>query len=287
MKKVGFVGLGIMGTGMAGQLLQKGFEVTVWNRDKTKAGPLVEQGARLAASPAELAAEVEVVLSMLRDDAVVREVLLGAEGLIAAARPGTYFVDMSTVTPAMARELAAAAKAKGCPFLDAPVLGSKGAAASGGLSILVGGEATDLEAVREVLAAMGQTITHVGPNGTSAVLKLANNQVGAVVLAALGESLALCETSELTMSREAVLDILVGTAGRVSSMKKPKIAERNWETEFALELMHKDLTQTLQAANELNVPMPVLASAREVFQRARHDGKGQLDFSAIADLSEA
>lgn len=281
MKKVGFIGLGLMGSGMAGQLLAKGYDLTVWNRDTGKAQPLVEKGVKLAASPADLASKVEVVITMLRDDAVVREILLGESGAIGAAQPGATFIDMSTVTPGMARELAAACQARNLPFLDAPVTGSKGAAASGQLGILVGGEAATLESVRDILEAMSQSITHVGPNGASAVLKLANNQLSGVFLAALGESLALCDAAGL--DREMVLETLSATATRVGGMKKPKILNRDFSTDFALDLLHKDLTQTLQAANELTVPMPLLATAREIYQQARKAGKGGKDFSIVTE----
>lgn len=281
MKKVGFIGLGIMGSGMVGRLIEHGFELTVWNRDKSKAQPLVEKGAKLAASPADLASQVEVVITMVKDDAVVRKILLGDQGAIAAAKPGTTFIDMSTVTPMMSRELAEVCREKGFPFLDAPVTGSKGAAASGQLGILVGGDAATLETVRPVLQAMSQSITHIGPNGSSAILKLANNQLTAVLLAALGESLALCTAAGL--DREMCVETLVGTVSRVSGMKKPKVLNREFSTEFALDMIHKDLTQTLQAANELSLPMPLLATAREIYQQARKEGKGGQDFSIITE----
>lgn len=281
MKKVGLIGLGIMGGGMAGQLLQKGYDLTVWNRDANKAQPLVEKGAKLAESPADLASKVEVVISMLRDDAVVREILLGENGAVQAAKPGTTFIDMSTVTPGLTHEFAAATQARGLLYLDAPVTGSKGAAASGQLIILAGGEASTLESVRDILEAMSQTIVHIGPTGSSAVIKLANNQLIGVVLAALGESLALTDAAGL--NREMVLEMLIGTVSRVAALKKPKILNHDFSTEFALDLLHKDLTQTLQAANELDVPMPLLAATREIYQQARKNGKGDQDFSAITE----
>lgn len=281
MKKVGFVGLGIMGSGMAGQLLQKGFALMVWNRDTAKATALVEKGAKLAESPADLARQVEVVISMVRDDMAVRQILLGEQGAIAAAKTGTTFIDMSTVTPQVVREVAAAAEAKGCSYLAAPVTGSKGAAASGNLNILAGGPAETLEAQRDVLEAMSQSITHFGPYEASAIFKLANNQLAAVMMAALGESIAMCEAAGL--SRETVLEPLVGTVNRVSGLKKTKILNHDWSTDFAVDLMHKDLTQTLQAADELKLPMPILAVAREVYQQAIRDGKGGLDFAVMGD----
>jgi 3-hydroxyisobutyrate dehydrogenase len=281
--KIGLIGLGIMGRGMAGQLLQKGFDLTVWNRDISKATPLKEQGAKVAESSAALVADADVVITMLRDDGAVRQTLLGANGILASARPETIFIDMSTVTPMLVNEVATAMREKGCAYLDAPVLGSKDAAAGGKLTVLVGGNAEILEKVRPVLEAVGQNIMHVGANGTSAVLKLANNQAAAVALASVGESLALCEAYSLSLSREQILDLITTTASRVLSMKKEKMVTQDWSTHFALDLMYKDLSQTLGAAGEKHLPMPILAATRETYQRARQSGKGELDFAAVTE----
>jgi 3-hydroxyisobutyrate dehydrogenase len=281
MKKIGFIGLGIMGGGMAANLVKKGYELTVWNRDRKKTGPLVALGAKVADSPATLAAEVEVVVSMLRDDQVVRQLIL--EEALPAAHPGTTFIDLSTITPGMCRLLEQHASEQGCHFLDAPVTGSKAAAAAGQLNIMVGGSAAVLEAQRDVLEAMSQKITHVGPNGSSAFLKLANNQLAAVMMAALGESLSIIEQTEV--DRNLALEIFIGTFARVGGLKLDKIKEKDWSTEFALDLMFKDMTQALQAADEVGVPVPVLGVARESLQRVRQSGKGSLDFSVVADPS--
>lgn len=280
MKKVGFLGIGIMGRGMAANLLKKGFTVSVWNRDPLKCEPLVKMGATMAPNIAALSQSSEVVISMLRDDEVVRTVLL--EQALPAAHSGTTFIDMSTVTPRMSRQLAEAAAKMHVHFLDAPVLGSKDAAEAGQLTALVGGSVEILERQRDLLSAMCQKIVHVGPNGSSAYLKLACNQLVAVIMAAMGESLALVEKAGL--DRQAALDVLVATVSRVAGMKHPKIAEREWSTHFALDLMFKDLTQTLEAADELQIPMPVLAITRETYQRARRQGKGSFDFSIIAGI---
>lgn len=284
MKKVGLIGLGIMGTGMAGQWLQKGYPLTVWNRDISKTAPLAEKGAIVAASPAELVAQVDVVVTMLRDDAAVRETLLSSPEVLGAARPGTIFVDMSTVTPMLATELAKAVQTHGLTSLEAPVLGSKEAAANALLTVIVGGEADVLEQVRDVLAAVSQTILHVGTYGSAAVFKLANNQAAAIALTALGESLKLCKAYDLQVSREQLLDSVSGTVSRVLAMKKGKILTQDWSTHFALELMHKDLTQALQTAEEKHLALPVVASARQTFERAIQAGKGPLDFSAVTDF---
>ena len=209
----------------------------------------------------------------------VREVVL--EQMLPNAKPGTTFIDMSTVTPAMSRNLAQAARSRGCHFLDAPVMGSKEAAENGQLTILVGGPAETLEAQQDVLNAMGQKIVHVGPNGSSAFLKLACNQFVAGIIAGVGEGLALAKKGGV--DRQTAVDVFMGTMARVAVLKHPKIADRDWATHFALDLMFKDLVQTQQAADEVQLPMPVLAAVTDTFERVRRQGMGELDFSVVAD----
>jgi 3-hydroxyisobutyrate dehydrogenase len=279
-KQIGFIGLGIMGSGMAGQLLDKGFGLIVWNRSKSKADGLLARGARFAGSLSELGAKADVVITMIRDDASVRQVLCGADGVLAAARPGTAFINMSTTTPVLARELSQLMTARGCIYLDAPVTGSKTAAASGQIGILVGGSAADLEAQRDVLAAMGN-VTHVGPVGSSATLKLANNSIAATLVAAIGEALALCEGSGLP--REMLVESFAATASRVCGLKKAKIANREWSTDFALDMMGKDLKQILDPANRGTTALPLITAVRDIHEEGIKRGRGALDFAVVAD----
>ncbi|MBO0780194.1 MAG: NAD(P)-dependent oxidoreductase [Ktedonobacteraceae bacterium] len=275
-----------MGQGMAASLLKKGFTLTVWNRDKSKTEPLVAQGARLAESAVALADTCDVYITMLRDDQAVRDVLLGSErnGALFHAHPGQTFIDMSTVTPALTRELAQIAEKQGVSFLEAPVTGSKTEAASGTLTILVGGTAEVLESQRDVLRAMAQAIVHVGPIGAATSLKLANNQFIASLMAALGEGILM--TDAAGVDRTLAIETLVNTAGRVTQLKKNKIIERDWSVQFTIDLLFKDAHQAQSAANEYMLPMPVLAAAHEVLQRARHAGKGDLDYSALVEAIE-
>jgi 3-hydroxyisobutyrate dehydrogenase-like beta-hydroxyacid dehydrogenase len=281
MKRVGVVGTGIMGGGMAAQLLRSGFPVLVWNRTAEKTQPLVALGATAVATPAELAAQVESVIVMVRDDASVREVVLGPAGVLSGARPGTTIINSSTVTPALAREVGAAVEARGCHFLDAPVTGSKAAAASGKLGVLVSGKPEVIESQSDILRSLGQTITNFGALGNSAVFKLANNQLAATLVRALGESLALCAAAGL--DRQTVVESLVTTVTRVCGLKKDKLMQRDWSTDFALELMLKDLDQALQAAAELRVATPLVSSVREIYRQAVERGRGALDFAAVTE----
>jgi 3-hydroxyisobutyrate dehydrogenase-like beta-hydroxyacid dehydrogenase len=188
MKRVGVAGIGLMGGGMALSLLRKGFPVTVWNRTAEKCSPLGEAGARVASSLTSLASDSDVVVTMLRDDSVVRDLVL--EQVVPHMNPGATLIDMSTVSPAVSHSVAEAAGARGLHFIEAPVMGSKEAAENGQLTILAGTDEETLEAQRDLLSAMGQKVIHVGPAGSSAFLKLACNQLVAAIIGALGEGRA-------------------------------------------------------------------------------------------------
>lgn len=281
MKRVGVIGTGIMGGGMAEQLLRKGYPVVVWNRNAAKTQPLIAQGAKRAASPAELGAQSDVIFVVVRDDTAVREVILGRGGTLSKARPGTTFINSSTVTPVLVREVGAAIEARGCSFFDAPVTGSKAAAASGKLGFIVSGRPEVIEAQMDVLNALGQSVLNLGALGNSAVFKLANNQLAATIIRAIGESLALCESAGL--KRETVMEALAGTAQRVCGLKKDKIIQRDWSTDFALDLMLKDLNQAIETAALLKVPNPLIAASRDIYQKANDSGMGALDFAVVAE----
>ncbi len=281
MKRIGVIGTGIMGSGMAEQLVRKVYSVVVCDLSAEKTAPLVKLGAAAAGSPAELGGQVDTVFLVVRDDAAVREVVLGPQGALSKARPGTTFINSSTVTPGLVREVGAAVEARGCAFLDAPVTGSKMAAASGKLGFLVSGRPEVIQSQLDVLNALGQSITEFGPLGNSAVFKLANNQLAATLIRAMGESLALCEAAGL--ERELVVESLTTTATRVCGLKKEKLLRRDWSTDFALELMLKDLDQALTTAAEMKVATPLVAAARETYRKAVESGAGGLDFAAVVD----
>ncbi len=280
-QRVAVIGCGIMGGGIARQLLRSGFAVVVYNRTERKVKPLVEAGAAAAASPAEAAAQAGTVIIMLRDDASVRWAVLGEGGALGAARPGTVFINMSTVTPALVREIGAAVEARGCGYLDVPVTGSKAAAAEGRLGLLASGREEVLECRRDVLSAVG-VITPFGPLGHSAAFKLANNQLAAALIRAMGEGVALCEAAGL--GRAMVIEALTATASRVCALKKDKMIGRDWSTDFALSLMVKDLDQAAETAAALNVPMPLLGAVREIYRDAERRGAGELDFAAVGEF---
>jgi 3-hydroxyisobutyrate dehydrogenase len=292
MQQVALLGTGIMGGGMAHNLLKAGFPLAVYNRTRAKAQPLAALGARVADTPRAAAEGADVIVVMVGDDAASRAVWLGgssagagpSDGALAGAKDGALLVDCSTLSLAWVRELAALAAARGLAFLDAPVTGSKDAAAAGELKLMVGGDAAALERARPVLKAVSQRIDHFGPTGAGAVIKLVNNLMGAVQVAVLAEGLALAEHAGLNMDQ--VVPFLINAAPGIPIVKgkAARIAARDYDdTQFALRWMHKDTSYAMQAANEYGVPMPTLAAAREVYQAAKALGYGDKDFAAVAE----
>ncbi len=278
-KRIGFAGLGTMGSRMAANLLRHGFPVAGWDRKNEAVAALVELGATAADSPESLAANVDAVVTILWGDDASREVVL--ERMIPAAKPGTTFIEMSTVSAAMQRTLAKAALDRGCKFLGVPVTGSKDAAAAGELTALAGGPAEVLAEQRDVLEAMAKSVIYTGGYGSSAALKLGNNQLLGIVVAAIGESLRA--TDAAGVDRTVAIDLFAGTAGRVAAMKRKPIAERDFEPHFSLAALVKDLREARAAATAGGLDLPLLNETCALYERALDAGKGALDFSVIAD----
>lgn len=281
MNTIAFVGLGEMGSRMAQNLVAAGHKLRVYNRDRAKTQLLAEQGVKVCDSPAEAVHGAEFAISMVADDVATREVMLGAAGLVGAAAAGTILIDCSTITPAMAREVAKAAAAKGVYYLDAPVLGSLAQAQGKELVFLAGGEQAAFERAQPVFAAMGRLVRRVGASGTGATLKLVNNMLSGSVAAALAEAARVVEVAGI--DRAVALDILgEGAAGsRLVKTKLPKMFSRDFAPQFQLELMDKDLRYFLGLAQELDQPAPMAALVRSQYQTARRGGLGKLDFCAV------
>lgn len=279
--RIGFLGLGIMGSRMAARLAAAGFPVSVFNRDSAKCAPLVAAGARAARTPREAALDAQVVLSVVADDQASRAVWQGEDGALASAR-GAVCIESSTLSAGWARELAAAAAEKSCEFLDAPVTGSKAQAASGELNFLVGGDAGTLERVRPVLAAMGKRILSVGPVGSGALLKLVNNFLCGVQIASLAEAMALLERS--SVDRAKAMEILTGGAPGSPLVKiiSARVAAGDYTPNFALALMAKDLRYAIAEAGERSLGLPTALAALDEFQRAVEAGYGEKDMAAVA-----
>jgi 3-hydroxyisobutyrate dehydrogenase len=282
--KVAVLGLGIMGAGMAGQLLKKGYAVTVWNRDPAKAQPLLAAGATGAATPADAVREVDVALAMLAQDEASRAVWLGKDGALAALPPGKIAIESSTLTVEWVKELAAAAQAGGVAFLDAPVTGSKAQAESGALSFLVGGSAEVLERVRPALHAMGNAITHVGANGSGALVKLINNFLCGVQVASLGEALAMAERSGLD-TRQVAQVLSNGSPGSpLVRIVAQRMVDRDYRPNFFAPLMAKDLTYAQQTFARAGLPLESALVARKPFLAASDAGFAERDIASIFEL---
>ncbi len=281
--RIAFLGLGIMGSGMAQRLLAGGFPLTVFNRNAEKSKPFAAQGAQIAKSPREAAAQAKVIISMLADDNAARTLWLGGTGALAAATAGTVCVECSTVTVNWVRELSTVAGARGCDFLDAPVTGSKTQAAAGELNFLVGGDSAALEKARPVLAAMGKAVVHLGPTGSGALLKLINNFVCGVQIAALAEAMAMIERGGL--DRAKALEVL--TTGAPGSPLVKAVSARmtapDFTPNFLLRLMAKDLGYAIQEGGKLSVELTTATAALKDFQRAIATGHGEKDIAAVVE----
>ena len=284
MTTVAFIGLGAMGSRMAMNLLGAGFKLRVFNRNKEKTRPFADKGVEVCDSPAAAAKGAEFVCSIVSDDVASREVMLGADGksgVIGAAAQGTIILDSSTNTPALARELAKTAAARGVIYLDCPVSGSMAQAQAKELVILVGGDKAAFDKAQPVLTAMGRMVRRIGDSGAGATLKLINNMLGATLTAAVGEAAMAAEAAGL--DRDATVEVLAeGAAGsRIMRVKLPKIFKRDFSTQFQLELMEKDLRYFLALAQDLDRPAPIAALVRSQYQAAKRAQLGKLDSCAV------
>jgi 3-hydroxyisobutyrate dehydrogenase-like beta-hydroxyacid dehydrogenase len=281
MHDVAFIGLGAMGSRMALNLHTAGHKVRGFNRDRDKAKPLAEKGLEIADSIAAAVRGAEFVVSMVSDDLATREVMLGGAGVLGAAAAGTIVIDSSTNTPAMAREVAKAAAAKSCTYLDAPVSGSILQAQGKELVFMVGGDAAAFARAQPLFQAMGRMARHMGASGAGATIKLVNNMLSAAATAALAEAAQAIEAAGLDPA--AALEILgEGAAGsRLLKAKLPKMLKRDFSPQFALELMDKDLRYFLALAQELDRAAPLAALVRNQYQAARLAALGKLDSCAV------
>jgi 2-hydroxy-3-oxopropionate reductase len=285
-QRIGFIGLGVMGAPMARNLLAADYEVVAWNRSPGPLEALEAVGARPADGLAAVAAEADVLITILSDDAAVREVLGGPQGAIAAAPAGALAIDMSTVSPALARELAGEAAARGVAFLDAPVSGGDVGARDGTLSIMVGGEAAEVERARPVFDVLGSRVTHVGAAGAGQVAKACNQVLVAVTFAGLAEALVL--GSKLGVDPGAVLDALGGgmAANRIIDVRRDNFLEHDFAPGFKVDLHHKDLEIALGASGEVDAPLPLTAEVQQMFRQLRATGHGDEDDSALLRVAE-
>ncbi|MEG6589233.1 NAD(P)-dependent oxidoreductase [Paenibacillus barengoltzii] len=287
MKSIGFIGLGTMGAPMASNLLRAGYPVTVYNRTASKAAPLTELGATVAASPKEAAAGADVVITMVSNDDSIIEVYEGDNGVLAGIRSGTTVIDCSTISPALVQRLAKQIAALGSTFLDAPVTGSSPAAIDGTLVFMVGGSAETLAQVMDLFDTMGKKVLHMGDNGSGAVAKLAHNTIVGINNLALAEGFAIAAKSGLPADRFLEL-VQLGSAGsKAAELKGRKIIEHDFTNQFSLALMLKDLKLASSLTDGSGIPAPMLNLAKSLFQAGQTQGFGDEDLSSIVKVYEA
>jgi 3-hydroxyisobutyrate dehydrogenase len=285
--ELGYVGLGVMGGGVARRLLDAGHRVTGWNRTKSRAQSLLHAGMRWGASPREVAESSEIVFTMVTNTAAVRAVTDGPDGILAGLGPGKVYVDMSTASPANTRALAERVAERGAHMLDAPVSGSVITLEQGKLSVMVGGDEDVFARVLPVLEAIGPKVIHVGPNGAAVTMKIASNLSLAVQMLAFSEGVLLAEKSGI--ARETAVEVLLASviASPMVTYRGPFVLEQPEEAWFDVNMMQKDMNLALELGRELEVPLPTTAVTNELLTAARAMGLAEKDFAILFDVLAA
>ncbi|WP_196604219.1 2-hydroxy-3-oxopropionate reductase [Pectinatus haikarae] len=286
MSKIGFIGLGIMGKPMVKNLLKAGIETTVYDINTIAVTELVKQGAKKADSPKEAAVNKDAVITMVPNAAIVKNILEGENGILAGASEGTVIVDMSSVSPVASQEFARLAAEKSCPFLDSPVSGGEPGAVDGTLAFMIGGEEKNVEKIKDVFEAMGKSITIVGPNGSGSVAKLANQIMVNLNIAAVSEALVLAQKAGADPKKvfEAVRGGLAGST--VLDAKAPMMYSRNFKPGGTLAINLKDITNVMDTAKSLEVPLILTSSLQQIMLSLKADGHIMDDHSGIVQFYE-
>lgn len=286
--RVAFLGLGIMGSRMAANLVGAGFDVTVWNRTAATAQTFGAQHpqVRVAATPADAAESSDLIVTMVVDGAQVRSVLLGPDGAVGGASPGTLVVDCSTIGPSAAREIGRELASRGLELLDAPVTGSSPRAEDGTLTIMVGGSDEAFEKAKPVLGAMGELIVHAGPLGHGQIVKVINNAVAATNAAVVGEALLVGARAGVDL--DALTEVMRAGSGAsmMLTLKGPAMREHDYTTLFKLEHMLKDVRLCLEEGQTVGAPFQFAALTREILTAASGRGLGDQDFAALIEVLE-
>jgi 2-hydroxy-3-oxopropionate reductase len=285
-KKLGFIGLGIMGKPMAKNLLKAGFNLVVFSRSNGPVEELVKEKALSANSPGEVAEHSEVIITMLPDSPEVEEIILGKDGVIRGTKPGSVVIDMSSINPLVTQEIAKALKEKEVEMLDAPVSGGETGAIQGTLAIMVGGEEKVFNDCMEIFKAVGKNIVHVGGIGAGGYVKLVNQIIVALNIATVGEAFSLGVKAGLDpqVIYQAIRGGLAGSS--VLETKAPMIFGRNFKPGFKIRLHQKDLKNALSTAKDLGVPLPLTSLVQQILISLMTDGRGDEDHSALATFFE-
>ncbi|MCP4612829.1 MAG: NAD(P)-dependent oxidoreductase [Planctomycetes bacterium] len=283
-ERIGFIGTGIMGKPMAGNLQEAGYSLTVHSRTKAKADELLDRGARWVGSPADVAKESDVVITCVTDTPDVKEVLLGQNGVIEMASKGLICVDMSTISPAATKEMGQALEAKGVTLIDAPISGGEIGAIEGKLSIMTGGPKEAVEKVRPIMDVMGRTVVYCGALGSGQMTKLANQVMVVHTIMSLAEGLAFAEKAGLDL--KTTLKVTSGGAAASHSLKAlgPKVINNDFKPAFMVDLQQKDLRLVLEYAEQLKLPLPGVALIHQLFTSLQARGRGRDGTQAMVDV---
>jgi 2-hydroxy-3-oxopropionate reductase len=285
-ERLGFIGLGIMGRPMSKNLLKAGYPLTVYDISENAVKELTQAGAEAAGSPEEVAKKCRIVITMLPNSPHVRQVVLGDNGVLRGAAPGSVIIDASSIAPLVSKELYAAAKEKGVEMLDAPVSGGEPKAIDGTLSFMVGGDESTFNKVKDILAVMGSSVVLVGESGSGNTTKLANQIIVALNIAAMSEALVLAAKAGVDPEKvyQAIRGGLAGST--VLDAKAPMIFKRNFKPGFRVDLHIKDLNNALETSHSLGVPLPLTSEAMEILQALKADGKEKQDHDSIVQFYE-
>lgn len=272
--KIGFIGLGIMGQGMALNLMKAGFPLTVWNRTAERTRALEAEGAQVAQTPADLARKSDIIITCVSDTPDVKSVILGDNGVSTGARPESLVIDMSTISPHATRDIAAALYEIGAFMLDAPISGGSEGAVQGTLSIMVGGEAEHVTRAMPCFKAMGKSITHVGALGAGQAVKLVNQILVVTTMLGVSEALLFAEASGLDLEK-TLAAVTQGAAGSwMLSNRGPQVIKRDWRPGFTIDLQQKDLRLVLEAADQMGVPVLGTSSIYQMYRTLQERGLG-------------
>jgi 2-hydroxy-3-oxopropionate reductase len=283
---IGFIGLGIMGKPMARNLLKAGYSLIVHSRSRPPVDELVREGAKTATNPREIAAQADVIITMLPDSPDVEAVYTGEHGIFVGAKPGALLIDMSTISPVVARRLAADAEQRGCTMLDAPVSGGEAGAIGATLSIMIGGKASAVGRAMPVFQKLGKNVVHVGEAGAGQIAKAANQIVVGVTIAAVSEALVLAVKAGVDPAK--VREVLLGgfAQSKVLDAHGLKMLERNFKPGFRIRLHEKDLKIALASGSEYGVPLMVTGIVAQMMSAMKATGRGDLDHAGLVTLVE-
>ena len=283
-ERIGFIGLGIMGKPMAGHLLKTGHAVTVWNRTASKAADLVTAGARQGASPKDVAVQSDITIVMVADTPDVRQVVMGANGVLEGARRGSVVVDMSTISPVATREIAKALAERGVEMLDAPVSGGEKGAIDAALSIMVGGRPEVFERVLPVFQQMGKNIVHIGGHGAGQVTKACNQLVLSLTILGVAEAIHLARKAGVDPAKVRAA-LLGGFAqSRVLELHGQRMLDENYAPGFRTRLYHKDMGIVIETGRAVGMPLLGGALAAQLYQIAMNEGLAEMDYSVLAKV---